>query len=239
MAVLELATQNLVSGTSRLFGALMSSVLLGFGMDLGHRLVFWERPDDWISTASCSPVGVWTRVPLFLATVLCFSILVKAAPAQWLGMLVLSALSFTTINVATQHLDASSSIVLTSFLIGIGGNLYSYATNSPALIPMLIGERSLNCLLACLHRGVGGLVSLDLHENIFLHDTTTATAIFLLVPGGMSVRGVHALVNSDNMDGSGLWGGVLVTAVSISIGLFSSAVLMYKPKCSVTNTVFF
>jgi uncharacterized membrane protein YjjB (DUF3815 family) len=183
-------------------GALMSAVLLGFGLDLGHRVAFWEQPEDWISTATCHPVGPWVKVPLFLATVLCFSILLKAAPAQWLGMLVLSAISFGTIHLASDKgMDASGATVITSFLIGVAGNLYSYCTNSPALIPMLV-------------------------------------AIFLLVPGGMSVKGVHAVVNHD-LEGGNVWGNVLTTAVSISIGLFAASVLLYKPKLKVSNTVFF
>lgn len=183
-------------------GSLMSSVLLGFGLDLGHRMAFWEKPEDWVSTAECHPVGPWAKVPLFLATVTCFCILLKAAPAQWPGMLALSAMSYTTINVAFDRgMDPSSATVLTAFLIGIAGNLYSYATNSPALIPMLV-------------------------------------AIFLIVPGGMSVKGVHAIAKND-MTGGVVWNNVMIVATCIAIGLFAASVLMYKPKLKVSNTVFF
>lgn len=183
-------------------GSLMSSVLLGFGLDLGHRMALWERPEDWVSTAQCQSVGPLTKVPLFLVTVTCFSILLKAAPAQWPGMLALSAMSFTTINVAfDKGMDPASATVLTAFLIGIAGNLYSYATNSPALVPMLIG-------------------------------------IFLIVPGGMSVKGVHAIANND-MTGGVVWSNVMTVAVSIAVGLFAASTLMYKPKLKVSNTVFF
>lgn len=68
-------------------GSLMSAVLLGFGLDFGSRLAFWERPESWISTDACHPVGVWMKVPLFLGTLVCFCILLKAAPVQWPGML--------------------------------------------------------------------------------------------------------------------------------------------------------
>lgn len=186
----------------RLMGSLMSSVLLGFGLDLGHHMAFWERPEDWVSTAECHSVGPWTKVPLFLATVTCFCILLKAAPAQWPGMVALSALSFTTINGAYgRGMDPASATVLTAFLIGIAGNLYSYATNSPALIPMLV-------------------------------------AIFLVVPGGMSVKGVHAIAKND-MTGGVVWSNVIMVATSIAVGLFAASTLMYMPKRKVSNTVFF
>lgn len=184
-------------------GSLMTSVLLGFGLDLGSRFVFWQSPQDWTSTAACHPVGAWTKVPLFLATVVCFSILLKAAPAQWMGMLSVAALSFYTVNAVHGEgwLDASSSTCLTAFLVGVAGNLYAQATNSPSLIPMLIG-------------------------------------IFLLVPGGMSVKGVHALVTND-LSGGTVWSSVVVTATSILTGLLAASVIMYKPSLRVSNTTFF
>lgn len=81
------------------------------------------------------------------------------------------------------------------------GYLYAQATNSPGLVPMLIG-------------------------------------IFLLVPGGMSVKGVHALVTND-LSGGTLWSSVVVTATSILTGLLAASILMYKPSLRVSNTTFF
>jgi uncharacterized membrane protein YjjB (DUF3815 family) len=82
------------------------------------------------------------------------------------------------------------------------GNLYAYATNSPALIPILSG-------------------------------------VFLIVPGGMSVKGVHALINDDMSGGLAFGAGMMLVAISISIGLFAASVLMYRPKLKVSNAVFF
>ena len=150
-------------------------------------MAFWEDTGSWVSTENCHGVSNWGKVPLFLATVCCFSVLMKAAPAQWPGMVGVAAISFVTINLASTvgGMSSSSATVVTAFLIGIAGNLYGYATNSPALIPILSG-------------------------------------VFLIVPGGMSVKGVHALINNDLNGGLAFGSGMMMVAVSISIGLFDT-----------------
>lgn len=170
----------------------------------GHRMAFWENTSSWVSTEHCQPVSAWAKIPLFLSTITCFNILMKGAPAQWLGMLCVAAISFLTINLApTLHnMSSSSSTVLAAFFVGVAGNLYAYATNSPALIPILSG-------------------------------------IFLIVPGGMSVKGVKAWINNDLNGGLAFGSGIVMIAVSISIGLFASSVLMYKPRMKISNAVFF
>jgi hypothetical protein len=57
--------------------ALMNALLLGFGLDLGHKMAFWEKgnADDWVSIEDCQAVNVWVKVPLFLVTVTCFNVL--------------------------------------------------------------------------------------------------------------------------------------------------------------------
>ena len=48
-SVIELSTQNMLLGTARMMTALMNALLLGFGLDLGHRFAFWENTSDWVS----------------------------------------------------------------------------------------------------------------------------------------------------------------------------------------------
>jgi|EP00624_Nannochloropsis_granulata_P002243 uncharacterized membrane protein YjjB (DUF3815 family) len=167
-------------------------------------MAFWEGDDTWVSTEHCTSVSNSVKVPLFLTTVMCFNILMKAAPAQWLGMMSVATISYVTINLASTvgGMSPSSATVVTAFLVGITGNLYAHATNSPALIPILSG-------------------------------------VFLIVPGGMSVKGVHALINNDMSGGLAFGSGMMMVAVCISIGLFAASILMYKPKVKLSNTVFF
>jgi len=172
--------------------------------DAGHRMTFWESNVSWTSTENCNPVSTWTQIPLFIATVTCFNILMKAAPVQWLSMLIVAAIGYVTINLAPTvgEMTPGSSTVLTAFVCGVAGNLYAYATNSPALVPILAG-------------------------------------VFLIVPGGMSVRGVEKWLNDDLNGGLDFGSGMMLVAVSISIGLFASSVIMYRPKLKISNAVFF
>lgn len=102
------------SGTTRMFTALMNAMLLGFGLDVGNRL---GGGGDWGRSDACVSVGNWTKVPLFFGTVLSYHVLMKAAPAQWLGMTVVAAISFTLINYTPAFLSNSSASILTSFAL--------------------------------------------------------------------------------------------------------------------------
>lgn len=57
------------------------------------------------------------QIPLFFATVLSYHVLMKAAPAQFVGMTVVGMISFTLINYGSTFLSPSSSSILTAFAI--------------------------------------------------------------------------------------------------------------------------
>jgi hypothetical protein len=57
------------------------------------------------------------QIPLFFATVMSYHVLMKAAPAQFVGMTVVGMISFTLINYGSTFLSPSSSSILTAFAI--------------------------------------------------------------------------------------------------------------------------
>ena len=82
VAVLELSTKkNLVSGTSRFFGAIIVSMQIGFGINIGTRLGDWMLTTEsnhlsvLLQTACSATTQIGTAfVPfLFVLTILCWN----------------------------------------------------------------------------------------------------------------------------------------------------------------------
>ena len=82
ISVMELATRNIVSGSARIFYALLLLLELGFGIALGNGLVFWNK-EDIPTGCDKDPVNPWFFLPLFLGTAIPFNVLLDAHPRQW------------------------------------------------------------------------------------------------------------------------------------------------------------
>jgi len=154
IALAELATQNLVSGTARLSGTATTFIQLAFGSVLGaevsSRLGFMVTE----STVSAVPAwSVWLAVSIAsLALVPLFS-----ARKQDVGWFLLSALTaFTTVYFATQAFGASLGAFLGAITIGVMAKLVSRFFDIPGatimmpgfiiLVPGAVGYRSVLAL---------------------------------------------------------------------------------------------
>ncbi|KAF9581975.1 hypothetical protein BGW38_000823 [Lunasporangiospora selenospora] len=132
-AILELSSRHMISGSVRLFYAVIFSLLLGYGLTIGASL--WALFDR-SSTESKVTVGCletldakWNIlfVPLFAFSL---NIWLKAHPRQWVLATVLSivgySISYSTSTFAGARTEVSSA--LASFAIGLIGNVYQRLT---------------------------------------------------------------------------------------------------------------
>jgi len=53
----------------------------GFGIDLGNRMAYFEH-QNWVSTDGCHEAEWWVKPPLFVITLVCWNVLMKAAPGK-------------------------------------------------------------------------------------------------------------------------------------------------------------
>ncbi|KAF9138025.1 hypothetical protein BGX30_009663 [Mortierella sp. GBA39] len=134
-SILELSSRHMISGSVRLFYAIIFSLLLGYGLTIGAAL--WNLFDHPSSSAEsvpdvCSdpldPKWNILFVPIFAFTL---NIWLKAHPRQWVLATILSILgyvvSYSTSTWANAETEVSSA--LASFAIGLCGNLYQRATH--------------------------------------------------------------------------------------------------------------
>ncbi|KAJ3218637.1 hypothetical protein HDU67_004690 [Dinochytrium kinnereticum] len=146
ISIIELSTRNMVSGTVRLFGALFTAMLLGFGMTIGGALVVWNSlpTSGTSSAATCGPPQspLWGLL-LFWPMSLAVNIFFQANVHQWPIMTASAALGWITsilLNMAPQFQSNTSAVTaISSLVIGLVSNLHSRLTHDVAVAPVLSG----------------------------------------------------------------------------------------------------
>ncbi|KAI8846890.1 hypothetical protein BC829DRAFT_397714 [Chytridium lagenaria] len=145
ISIIELSTRNMVSGTVRLFGALFTAMLLGFGMTIGGALVFWNSyPSSGTTSSACgAPQNPLWALLLFWPMSFAVNIFFQANMHQWPIMTASAALGWITsllLNMAPHfQTNASAVTAISSLVIGLVSNLHSRLTHDVAVAPVLSG----------------------------------------------------------------------------------------------------
>ncbi|KAG0202344.1 hypothetical protein BGX28_005132 [Mortierella sp. GBA30] len=196
-AILELSSRHIISGSVRLFYAIVFSLLLGYGLTIGASI--WAlfdhsaRDDEKFSadcaTAPLDPKWNILFVPLFAISL---NIWLKAHSRQWFLATVLSivgyVVSYTSSTFGGAKTEVSSA--LAAFAIGFLGNVYQRLTRQ-------------------------------------LSFQAVVCAVFFLVPGSIGLKGALAWFTDDMPGGVSFALQMVVTAIAISVGLFASALVVY------------
>ncbi len=132
IAVSELANGSLVSGTSRLFGAVLGFFMLGFGVALGQRLT--------TAILGPAPPGVpsdlpgWTAIFAAALTALAFTVLLDADRRD-LGWILLAGLvTWGTAAAASETLGIELATLIGALVLGVVSNLYARRLRRPAMV---------------------------------------------------------------------------------------------------------
>ncbi len=156
IALTELATRHLVSGTARLAGAALTFLAIGFGLALGSRL---EPLVGAASIASpAEPLPGWTEALALALSPLALTILFRARPKDAFVIAVAGAVAYGTQRVAGAVAGPEIGMLLAAFATGLAGNLHARINHRPAavaivpslilLVPGSLGVRSVSALVA-------------------------------------------------------------------------------------------
>lgn len=137
VAMTELATRHLASGTARLSGVLLGFLTITFGMALGTTLTTaWLGP---AATVTPTQLPLWTELVALVAAPLGFGILLRAEPRD-LGWVALAAwLAFGAARLGAGVLGPELGAFVGALTVGLAGNLYGLALNRPTQIPQAPG----------------------------------------------------------------------------------------------------
>jgi len=140
LSMMELGTRNIISGTSRMFAALLVALQLGFGIAIGSRLAFFVK----LPMSGDCPHGLrWEWQFLnFPLTNMAFILLLKAHPRQVVAMFTTSTAGYVvqllTMNVF-KILTLDVATATAAFVVGIIANLFCKFFRFPVIVPILAG----------------------------------------------------------------------------------------------------
>ncbi|MCA9323235.1 MAG: threonine/serine exporter family protein [Planctomycetes bacterium] len=155
IALQELAARHLSSGTSRLMGAAMQFLALGFGAALGSKLA------STIPGVPSAAVPVTASAVLFWSALavapLSFGLLFRAPPRELPWVLLASLAAFGGAKLGTHLVGPELGAFFGAFILGIAGNAYSRWLLRPSavlvvpglllLVPGSLGFRSFAAML--------------------------------------------------------------------------------------------
>ncbi|HEX5131567.1 MAG TPA: threonine/serine exporter family protein [Candidatus Krumholzibacteria bacterium] len=188
VAISELATQHLASGTARLMSAATLFMTIGFGVAVGLKAgaaVFGAA-----AVAAPIPLPAWTTAVAVVVASLSFVVLFQASPRDTGWILGVCSLSFVGARVGAQLLGIETGAFIGALLVGAVSGLHSRNFDRPSvvmstpgimmLVPGSVGFRSITDMLA--RDAVSGLQTAFV---MIMTGVALATGLFmarLLVP---------------------------------------------------------
>ena len=133
IALNELATGNLVSGTSRFAGALVVLLQLAFGAAIGQKLGGFLNPAAGI----LHPAPAWLQWPCLLLAPVAITVLLKGRmrDLRWLWAIGFAAYGGTLLG--SKLFGPETGLGLGALLAGLGSNAFSRLRRRPSLVALL------------------------------------------------------------------------------------------------------
>ena len=135
VAMTELATRNLVSGTARLAGAAGTFLAIGFGVALGTRM--GEALVGVTPLVRPVPLPLWTEWAALLVAPLALTVLLRAPLRDIPWIELAGILAFGGARLGTLLLGAELGTFLGAFVVAAASNAYARALDRPAAIPLV------------------------------------------------------------------------------------------------------
>lgn len=156
LALNELATGHLVSGTARFTGAVMTFLKIGLGVGIGQKLALL-LPGS-LPEVSPAQLPTWTLWTSLLLTPLALVILFRARWKEALWIALSAMVAFWGARLGVAFLGTGMGAVVGALLAGLVSNLFARWKGHPAvvlivpsiilLVPGSIGYRSLSMMLS-------------------------------------------------------------------------------------------
>jgi len=195
IALTELSTRHLASGTARLSGALIVFLGLGFGLALGAKLGIYigtnfglSVPPEGLSWMPHTSLPFWTEWLALLVAPLAFTVLLNAE-ARDAGWVVLACgAAYLTSRFAGAAMGEELGAFLGAFVVSAGSNLIARYFRRSAMVTVVPG-------------------------------------LLILVPGSIGFRSVTSLLGQQVEVGVATGFRVLIIGISLAAGLLAGNVV--------------
>ncbi|MCX7553448.1 threonine/serine exporter family protein [Marinicella sp. S1101] len=154
VAMRELSTGHLVSGSSRMAGAVTNLFLLSFGLALGYLIAQSIYGETTVHKVDAIPA--WFNYCALAVTALCFGVLFKARLADTFWIFLSIGIAFAGSSLIGVWMEQPFKSLAAVLLVSMAGNIYSRISSNPAsvmhipgiilLVPGSIGFNSLSAM---------------------------------------------------------------------------------------------
>jgi uncharacterized membrane protein YjjP (DUF1212 family) len=155
VAMIELSTQHLSSGTARMSKAFVVFLTIGFGVALGDSIANWMFGEPRIARAARLPG--WTEIIAIVMMALALTILLRAQFKDAIWIVITGALAVGGSRIGVKMFGPELGVFLGAATAGMASNSYARLLDRPAiitqvpgivlLVPGTVGFRALAALL--------------------------------------------------------------------------------------------
>lgn len=155
VAMIELSTQHLASGTARLSAAFVVFLGMGFGVAIGNTITDKLFGTAHIARAVALPD--WTMWVALVAMSLAFTVLLRAKPRDAIWIVIAGAIAFTGGKTGAEWFGGDLGVFVGALVVSVASRLYACWLDRPAtitqvpgillLVPGSVGFRGLAALL--------------------------------------------------------------------------------------------
>jgi uncharacterized membrane protein YjjP (DUF1212 family) len=139
IAVRELVSGHTAAGTIRMASALMTTLMLGFGVAFGYRLGVLVAGEPVAGSIVALPA--WTAWALLPVASLNVALVFQVHPRELLSVVVTACLGYAALTFAAEPLGRELAVFAAAFTVGIIGNLFARLRARPfgvARLPALL-----------------------------------------------------------------------------------------------------
>jgi uncharacterized membrane protein YjjP (DUF1212 family) len=137
VAMIELSTQHLASGTARLSSAFVTFLGMGFGVAIGNTLIVKLLDEPRIARAVTLPR--WTEWLAVAAMSLAFTILLRAKLRDAIWIAIAGALAVIGSQAGANWFGSELGAFIGALIVGVASRCYARAFDRPALITQVPG----------------------------------------------------------------------------------------------------
>ena len=163
IAIAEIATQNLTSGTARLVGGIMILLKLTFGVFIGSKIASWFHYEA--IPYEFHKIPSWVSILTLPVTALMSTVNFRADRHDWKWMTLAGVYGYACAKFGSHYLGPELGMFFGGACVGAMSNIFARVMNRPSsifqfpgiilLVPGSVGYRSLNFLFE--RNLVGGL----------------------------------------------------------------------------------
>lgn len=161
VALIEVTTRHLASGSARLISTLLLFFTIGFGVAVGGRVAAYLP--GGVPSIDPVPLPLWTEAAAILVACATFAVIFRARPWDTPWIVITGFLGVGGARLGGALLSPELGTFLGAFAVGIAANLFARFARRPAAIP----------LVPALMLLVPGRLALRSLEHLGAHDVVT------------------------------------------------------------------